>query len=339
MEIEVTVAPAGFHIDHPELHHYTSIEGMEAILSSGAFWATHFQSLNDSSELLHLQPKLTAALASAIVPIIVRLGKLIPRILVESRLAGGPILYGRRHAETLIDSFYRVAFTGQGVRPMAVPFIASLCSHAADQPYERCNGLLSQWRGYGQSGGCCIVLDTKDLIELLLCEWDSFYWIGLGIDKVTYDTPEMSVATQFPALISELSDLINQGLRTPITWTPASSGAIKTFLDASTRFKHQGFKEEREVRIVAIPGSAETADAVSREHVEFKSPSIKAVHESNTHNRGRPFIRLFGSAQMKLPVRRILVGPSRRQDENLRRAKVAAGGRFPVAPSQTPYLE
>jgi hypothetical protein len=337
MEIETTIAPAGFQLNHPELHHYTSLAGMEGILRSRTMWATHFQSLNDSSEITHLQVRLTDALAVALVPIVNRLRGIDRRVLGESRQAGGTSRYARRHAETLVNSFYQAAFTGETVPPMAVPFITSFCSHAADQPYERENGLLSQWRGYGADGGCCIVFDTAGLISLLQREWDGFYWVSNGIDDVTYATDDICVASRYAILVDELSKIVAGGIRGGAHEAPITPAAMVTFFDAATRFKHQGFKEEREVRIVAIPGSADTADKAVREHAEFPHMPIKDVRITS-ENRGRPYLVLFDKLDIPWPIKRIIVGPSRSQDESLRRVALAVGNEFPLLRSETPFL-
>jgi len=57
-------------------------------------------------------------------------------------------------AEGLVDSFYKVSFESRDSFSFAEPYITSFCTHA-DWPYERENGLLSQWRGYGGAGGYC----------------------------------------------------------------------------------------------------------------------------------------------------------------------------------------
>lgn len=338
MEIETVVAPAGFHLKHPELHHYTSLAGLEGILRSRVLWATHFESLNDGSEVTHLKSQLISALAEALLPIVNRLRNTDRRILAESRTAGGAIIYARRLAATMVDSFYQVAFTGKTVRPMAVPFITSFCSHSSDQPYERENGLLSQWRGYGENGGCCIVFDTQGLISLLEKESESFYWVGIGIDEVVYAISQVSVASFYVVLVAELAKIVESGIRRGLPKMELTPIAITNFLDAATRFKHQGFKEEREVRIVAIPGSSETADAVSREYAAFKPGPIKATRANSSENRGRPYITLFDTLDAMLPIKRVIVGPSRHQENNYERAANVIERQFPLARSMTPFL-
>jgi hypothetical protein len=340
MEIETTVAPAGLHLKHPELHHYTSLAGLEGILRSGVLWATHFQSLNDRSEVTHLQRELIEAVAQSTVPVINRLRQIDVRLLGESRAKGGPAAFAGLHARTLVDSFYRVAFTGVGVQAMAVPYIASFCSHSADQAYERHNGLLSQWRAYGRDGGCCLVFDTQRLIDLVLRESRAFYWVAIGIDDVTYATSDVVVAEKYEGLVSELTRLLEGGIRRKANWMPASEKGISGFIEASTRFKHQGFKEEREVRIVAVPGSAATANQAAREHpAEFTRQPIKPIRQSQAENRDRPYLALFETLGAQLPVSRIIVGPSRQQEANLRRATAAAGRLVKIVPSITPYIE
>jgi hypothetical protein len=338
MEIEVILAPAGIHRRHPELHHYTTVAGLEGILRSRTLWATHFQGLNDRSEVTHLKTELTKALGDALVPVVDRLRKCDRRILGESRAAGGPTVYARNHSRTLVESCYSVAFTGKGVPAMAIPYIVSFCSHAGDHAYEQANGLLSQWRGYGQDGGCCIVFDTLGLVDLLRREWDGFYWIGNGIDEVVYASHDISVVTRYGDLVIELAKTVEDGIRNHRTSAPLSPSAMPQFLNAATRFKHQGFKEEREVRIVAIPGSAETAELTSRSHPEFTRKPIKLPREHPTENRGRPYITIFSTLDAQLPIKRIIVGPSRHQDENLRRAVVAGGHALYVVRSETPFV-
>lgn len=38
--------------EEPELHHYTTIDGLKGILQSNALWGTHFRLTNDSTEFI-----------------------------------------------------------------------------------------------------------------------------------------------------------------------------------------------------------------------------------------------------------------------------------------------
>ena len=347
MELKATVAPTGFDLAHPELYHYTSIAGCEGIIRSRTLWATHFKHLNDRSEITHLQEFLIASAAEAMLPIVNRLRQSNSRVLGESRASGGPKEYAGRHAKVLIDSFYQTSFTGASgtgasgpwkVVPMTVPFIASFCSHAGDHSYEKENGLLSQWRGYGERGGCCVVFDTAGLVDLILREWDEFYWIGFGIDQVIYATPDMNVSTNYASLIVEFTKLIETGMVKGLDRIQASSTSVVEFLQAATRFKHQGFREEKEVRIVAIPGGAEIAEAAAREHPDFKPKSVNFVRQFDTENRGRPYLPLFRTLDAQLPIIRIIMGPSPQIEDNLSRVRAVAGPNVPLIRSATPFI-
>src|SRR5258708_2396783 len=51
-----TVGPFPDRISlNPELHHYTTFAGLEGIVKSNSLWATHYSSLNDSSEILFVK--------------------------------------------------------------------------------------------------------------------------------------------------------------------------------------------------------------------------------------------------------------------------------------------
>lgn len=43
---------------HPELHHYTDWKGLQGIVRTRSLWATHYQDLNDYSEMDQLKAHL-----------------------------------------------------------------------------------------------------------------------------------------------------------------------------------------------------------------------------------------------------------------------------------------
>jgi hypothetical protein len=152
------------HIDvttYPELHHYTTFSGLSGILQSNTIWATHFSALNDTTEVTVLRDPLTRVVANRFLNYaIMRQGTdhLFSEFLTEH---GGPQKVALGDAHRLIKILYEKIFAST----LADPFIASFCSHANDQSYEKENGLLSQWRGYGNE--FCIVFDTAVLVTLL----------------------------------------------------------------------------------------------------------------------------------------------------------------------------
>ena len=128
-------------------------------------------------------------------------------------------------------------------------------------------------------------------------------------------------------------------------WWPRCSqvigalSGIKTplFMSGATRFKHQGFREEREVRIVAIPAKRRMLERELDKHPEYDAPDRwKHVHSrASKHIR---YIKLFDTISAKLPIKRIIVGPSRNQDKNFARARAIVAEAVPVTRSATPFI-
>lgn len=74
--------------------------------------------------------------------------------------------------------------------------------------------------------------------------------------------------------------------------------------------KHRGFREEAEVRIVAIPANSEVFEASQK---AGDNRPKKPVHFVRKNGILVPYIELFGTedsgSKRKLPVTRVIVGP------------------------------
>jgi hypothetical protein len=202
---------------------------------------------------------------------------------------GGIEEFSERIAKDFVDGLYKVTFQNNASFSFAEPFITSFCSHPADQPYEKEHGLLSQWRGYGGDGGFCIVFDTVKLAKLLDQEFERHYWLHLHISPVHYALSTASIKNIFPKVIEVCGYFIAGILegRAP----PPMDGGFVPFAAGATLFKHHGFSEEREVRIVAIPGSDEVQKRVQAEYpAEFKASPLKCVRERASSSGKRRYI-------------------------------------------------
>jgi hypothetical protein len=73
-------------------------------------------------------------------------------------------------------------------------YVLSFCT--TDDPWMSKNGLLSQWRGYGQTGGYAIVFDARGLDELFTIEPKSYYEEELRLGDVEYHRAEPSFTTK-----------------------------------------------------------------------------------------------------------------------------------------------
>jgi hypothetical protein len=108
--------------------------------------------------------------------------------------------------------------------------------------------------------------------------------------------------------------------------------AVPEFLAGATLLKGADFRPEREVRIVAIPGSKRLSEQAAKEHPDaFK---IMPLPEVRTRpGTTRRYIPIFEALGLKLPIKRVIVGPSRRQEENAAIARSLVGD-VPVSCSQ-----
>jgi hypothetical protein len=320
-----------FTAAHPELHHYTTFQGLKGIVETNTMWATHYRDLNDSTEVVHLKEILAEAFIHRFKKILHQICNRQQRRSLKTN-GGSP----KQLACFLTNAFYTATF-GDEAKPSDVEaFIVSFCTHANDKPYDRENGLLSQWRGYGADGRYCLVFDTAAICNLLAQEWDvADYWGHLHMNTVQYEADEVSVDELFPKLMSVCDEHLSQVLRqvfNPQTG-PSPQHDPVPFLSSATLFKHRGFREEREARIVAIRSSQAVREAAARLRDNF-TPMPDRTRENN----GRRYVPLFEGLNVKLPIKRVIVGPSRNQARNCGLARELLGSATPVSCSDTPFI-
>src|ERR1700688_4931664 len=126
--------------------HYTDVTGLLGILSSETLFATDYRYLNDLTEGSAIRELLMLILEKEV-------AEIIPKLAERGLLAGFYEGYGehghRLQAEAMYRSLIRVIDL---VSPF---FVLSFCKHDP-QTQEFKHGLLSQWRGYAESGGAAI---------------------------------------------------------------------------------------------------------------------------------------------------------------------------------------
>ena len=178
----------------------------------------------------------------------------------EIRERGGVDTVAQETTISIIASSYKVAFDdiGSDVR-LVEPFITSFCTHDKDRRYVQENGLLSQWRSYGGSIGYAIVFDTEQLGSLVEREGNEYRYMAGYFADVVYDTDEESFVSNFGKFLAQLETYVSRLFRGE---EPDSEGLFLPFVLGALRFKHQGFEEEREVRIVGSPETRNVADAL-----------------------------------------------------------------------------
>jgi len=306
---------------HPELFHYTGRAGFEGIVGSNSFWATHFRDMKDDpTEVIGLRTSLTPVIAARYNEIVAnfktnRVGR---RLWKKS---GG----GLGTARDFVNSLYGATFDRKA--PTALDaFVTSYSTHAGDGEFEREHGLWSQWRDYAGPDGYCIVLDTKAMGLLLAEECDVRYWAHLKLDPVRYG--DQPVAELFPELVEAAGHTLQQfldGVREP-------EMGVQEFLIGSTLFKDPKYRPERELRIVAIPGTAKLSQMALREHAQVFKPL--PLPEMRTRSDGRRYLSVFEGKPVRLPILRIIVGPAAGAEQRIALARSLLPG-VPVSVSKS----
>jgi hypothetical protein len=317
------IASPDFMSSHAELHHYTDFRGLEGIVRTNTLWATHFRDLNDSEEVTHLKEPLKTALSE-----ILSRRDLSPTQRDALDRVGG----FSRIAGDLVENLYRMTFEAFGYSSVE-PFIVSFCTHADDRVYEREHGLLSQWRGYGGDGGYCLVFDTVVLCHMLAHELDRFFSVDGFIDVVQYLIPGIELNRRFRHFIESFDIHLSWFLDGQLG--PEPEGPEARFLPCAPLLKHQGFWEEREARIVVIPGTEVFRDAVKAEHPGIDHPPPREIRYRQD---GRRYLSLFEGLGERLPLKRVIVGPSNRQVKNMHMARDLLGSDTRVTCSETPFI-
>lgn len=321
---------------YSELAHYTSGNGLAGILTSGCVWATHASFLNDSEEIKHFFDKrlmelVRPAAFEALTELAQRPGN-------AERIAsdGGFDAVVEAQAESM------VSILRSTTRAVNQPHVFSLCS--TKDAWVADHGLLSQWRGYGQDGGYAVVFDTQGLERLFQEEAKSFHYQNAQWGDVYYygmEDADQPAAGEIDDAEVKLKVGIRELMRDP---DPSKLvGMYQAVTKLSCYYKHRGFFEEREVRVVFIPTDER---AVRRAQQGGENLPEKVVRSFTRAGLLVPYIELFSRAEVSLrlgnlPIKRVIVGPHR--DKELRAEAVekllrANGYTATVSVSDIPYI-
>lgn len=312
---------------YSELLHYTTAGGLAGIVSSQSLWATHASFLNDASEITtFLDHRLPTLLQADIRLALVDVSKSPKNAQVIAEL-GGIEKAVEGVTKELVQSIRAAALAFN--KPYVLSFSATHDSRIAR------DGLLSQWRGYGTDGGYAIAFDTSKLQRLLETESNTYkYQFAQWADVHYYDAnhqhpePAEEMLQAEDALRKAVAEFVRT--RAPDALDPTYDAV--TFL--SCLFKHWGFHEEREIRVVAVPLDEKFADD---EREKVRAPRFFLRQGTPV-----PYIPLFESlSNCRLPINRVIVGPHR---DKLQR-KIAIESLLaahhisaPVVVSEIPYV-
>ena len=324
---------------YKRLYHYTTWDGLVGILKNQSLWATHHRFLNDYSDTILLKDKLIE-LARSIVhheyQNIIDGHPNRQQIMKNIDINGG--------FEALVDLDSNVWVTGMYESlPHAGLYITSFCRESKDE-YINANGVLSQWRGYGQYGGFALVFDTQSLECMLEEEFERYDYCFGHLADVVYSDDEERFKCEFTPQLDHLLGHMRAMLRCipsgeldPVVQNDTK--ALAAFVSCISRYKHRGFKEENEVRICAYPAVHDEGCLNLRKSDKDQLKPEKERKFRKTNGECVPYIELFDSLDQDLPIEQIIVGPHQNKEARVSALKVMLRGKnIEVSASDIPFI-
>ncbi len=327
---------------YPELFHYTDIVGLKGIIESQTLWATHAAFLNDVTETrLFIKERLPAILNPTIAQCTANLARAPANQSLIAQHGGKKKITQRKSITTEITTgIFNALFGNQTTPPYVEPFVTSFCGAATARIAE--HGLLSQWRGYTKNGGYAITFNTAKLYTLLRKEAEKWPGNTLILNDAIYSNDVKKLRFKLGTQIKEIKTSITQWLQVPPNPQSLENLYIP-LIQCAYRFKHWGFREENEVRIISVLPGKELAEA-HRAH----APGVTMKPRWNFIRAGMavPCIHLFeGITRLPdkpLPITRIIVGPHQNKDERRRAVESLLGQHrlnIQVSVSEIPYVD
>ncbi len=243
-----------------ELMHYTTVGGLEGILSSGCLWATHAAFLNDSEEIKHyFDVRLCDVIQDSLELLTDE-----PSIAQKFRAVGGEKVFASKMTSEIRK--HTLNFNAPYIFSMSAPRKLDVSN----------DGLLSQWRGYGVDGGYAIVFDPSGIEQLLDLENKMFNYQHMQWGDVHYYGRQghQPSTSDIEKLEYELCGELDYYIRND--HFADGYKFYKAITSLSCLHKHCGFYEENEVRIVAVPANQKVVGimASSNESKPAKQPEM-----------------------------------------------------------------
>ncbi len=320
------------------LYHYTNWDGLLGILKhTKTLWATHYRFLNDCSEIVLFRDKLVSLLVPYVRDEYETQIKDKPDVAKRIKEQGGLDGITQHDTEVLVRGFYKA--TGDEI------YIASFCGEHKGDSYINCNGLLSQWRGYGLDGGFAIVFNTQRLEQILEIGEKGFAYTAMDLLDLVYsddeDTLRQELSEDLPRIVDGAKLILSRifsGQTLSETDEADLFRSYRPFVRCISRYKHRGFREENEVRIVAVP-AAQDQGPLSRDRESSPGSAVKERKFRWKNGQYTPYIELLGSTDITLAIERVIVGPHR--DKKARTAALRvmlSNTKIDVTCSEIPYV-
>lgn len=328
---------------YPELFHYTSISALRGMLETNTLWATRVSHLNDTSEMKRLWPHLEAELIRAVVSQLEKKVSPVPEARKILENGGG----AANLASVLVKedlAVIRAVLRGESdILPNELPYVLSFTTHngsAVSDTYHRRHGMLSQWHGYARGQGVAVVFDTKRIHALTIRETSRYnYWPAFFGDVIYDDAPD--IPAKLPDLFARMEEIARRTIARlgGKEEKPYDEEHLSEIAIALMQLKHHAFREEQELRIVFTPALPENESKMKEIGELPLDKHFKLVRHRAGVLGDIPYIELFGDLGESLPIKRIIVGPSRHQLANKEQVCQLVGKRdIEVTLSETPFV-
>jgi hypothetical protein len=288
------------------LHHYTDEKGLLGILESGNIWATHYLFLNDQSELQEAPALLFTA---------------IDQMILNDPVLSSTYWNGIRGA---------LKHTGKRIASYLVSF-----TEDSGEKGDR----LSQWRGYSSNRPGFSLGFNRDRLKSKAEEVMSSEKLPTNLWKCLYDDePKRAlIRNSAETHAKAVKEWVEQEKDNPrIADKEYRREELRKhleplqekLLELSAKFKHSGFREENEWRLVF--------------YVFDRPANPDLIHYREGFFRRTPYIRIpLGPKDPDSPLERIVVGPAQDKEQSVARlridlAKLGIQG-VEVVPSKIPY--
>ncbi|HLP82010.1 MAG TPA: DUF2971 domain-containing protein, partial [Nitrosomonas sp.] len=210
---------------------------------------------------------------------------------------------------------------------LSEPYITSFCTSDKNDHFVKDHGLLSQWRGYGQNG-YAIVFDTFTLSELLeQLHEKGKNGLDLYFEDVFYSSDSYS---NFTIKFDRDLEIINNFYKDSFNEnkdeeTRGLDKIYSALVKCACLYKHWGFKEENEVRVIALPQLVDNSQF--RAEIAAEELVIPEIPRKHFLRSGVliPYINLFEdippTSGKRLPITRIIVGPTANAEGKKKRVR------------------
>lgn len=289
----------------PVIAHYTKFETVFKILESKILFATHYRFLNDTSEVHYAKELLIRECI---------------RIQSNTNIEFGEIFDDE--AVKWVESLYQSLGNELYITSFCAYETISCPSQGVLNPISPKDelGLLSMWRGYGGEGGCAMVFDTKELEE---SKFTDFAFERVKYEGLYNDDKEFKEKLE---IVAKSLHEYSVGNRTSLD----NGQLLRAFLQVIPFFKHYGFHEEKEVRLVVL------RDLPKNNGVSELGKNKPVFYLSD----GRPYIKMPLDVNI---IKKIIIGPYVNQKlrvENLKHfvQQTEGLGHIEVKSSSIPFL-